>query len=193
MAARHIPGQGKSSWDLIDKDRFLESLALRRGAVVLDLGCGRGSYSRALAECVTPTGRVHALDIWDEGIEKLREEADSEGLSHVIAHVADLRGRLPIDGGTIDLCLLGTVLHDLVEDGSAPGVLDEVARVLARRGRVAIVEFKKAEPPPGPPVDVRLSPSEVEALVRPHGLWNEAYVDLGPHNYLLTFRRGRTL
>jgi ubiquinone/menaquinone biosynthesis C-methylase UbiE len=193
MTAERIPGQGKSSWDLIDQERFLESLALRRGAVVLDLGCGRGSYSRALAEQVTSTGRVHALDIWDEGVEKLREEADAAGLSHVIAHVADLRERLPIDGGTIDLCLLGTVLHDLVENGSAPVVLDEVARVLARQGRVAIVEFKKAEPPPGPPRAIRMSPSEVEALVRPHGLWNEAYVDLGEHNYLLTFRRGRTL
>lgn len=193
MTAERIPGQGKSSWDLIDKARFLESLALRSGAVVLDLGCGRGYYARALAENISSTGRVHAIDIWPEGVEQLREEADAAGLSHVIGHVADLRERLPIDGGTIDLCLLGTVLHDLVESGVAPAVLDEVARVLARRGRLAIVEFKKADGPPGPPKEIRLGPSEVEALVRPHGLWNEAYVDLGPHNYLLTFRRGRTL
>ena len=48
--------QGKNGLELIDK------LALRRGSVVLDLGCGTGYLSSVLAERVGPEGRVVGVD-----------------------------------------------------------------------------------------------------------------------------------
>ena len=48
--------QGENGLELIDK------LALRRGSVVLDLGCGTGYLSSVLAERVGPEGRVVGVD-----------------------------------------------------------------------------------------------------------------------------------
>ena len=48
--------QGKNGVELIDK------LALRKGNVVLDLGCGTGYLSSVLAERVGPLGRVVGVD-----------------------------------------------------------------------------------------------------------------------------------
>jgi SAM-dependent methyltransferase len=44
-------------------DRLLEYAAPRHGAAVMDVGCGGGLTSKALAEAVGPTGTVVGLDI----------------------------------------------------------------------------------------------------------------------------------
>ena len=41
---------------------FIDKLSLRKGSVVLDLGCGTGYFSSILAERVGPQGRVIGVD-----------------------------------------------------------------------------------------------------------------------------------
>ena len=82
---------------------------------------------------------------------------------------------------------MATVLHDLVEAGTAAGALAELARVIKPGGRLAIVEFDKIDGPPGPPRHIRLDAAEVEALVAPYGFARQRTVKLGPYNYLMTF------
>ena len=84
---------------------------------------------------------------------------------------------------------MATVLHDLVEAGTAAGALAELARVIKPGGRLAIVEFDKIDGPPGPPRHIRLDPAEVEALVAPYGFARQQTVKLGPYNYLMTFSK----
>jgi ubiquinone/menaquinone biosynthesis C-methylase UbiE len=84
---------------------------------------------------------------------------------------------------------MATVLHDLVEAGTAAGALAELARVLKLGGLLAIVEFEKIDGPPGPPRHIRLEAGEVEALVAPYGFARQRTVKLGPYNYLITFSK----
>ena len=84
---------------------------------------------------------------------------------------------------------MATVLHDLVEAGTATGALAELTRVLKPGGLLAIVEFDKIDGPPGPPRHIRLDPAEVEALVAPYGFARQRTVKLGPYNYLITFMK----
>lgn len=82
---------------------------------------------------------------------------------------------------------MSTVLHDLVGDGTHETALRETRRVLKPEGRLAVVEFKKLAGSPGPPVEVRLSPQEVEALLRPHAFEVVRTLDVGPYHYLSMF------
>ena len=68
-------GAGKSSFGLIDTAKFFQALELKKGVTFLDVACGRGNYSMAAAEIIGPNGRVFALDLWEEGILSLRNEA----------------------------------------------------------------------------------------------------------------------
>lgn len=43
--------------------QVLEALQLRRGERVLEVGCGGGFLAAEVAQCVGPTGEVHAIDI----------------------------------------------------------------------------------------------------------------------------------
>ena len=51
---------GKSSFDLIDQERFWKYLTLQPGITVMDLGCGTGRYALPLAQGLGAEGN-HAL------------------------------------------------------------------------------------------------------------------------------------
>jgi len=180
-------GAGKSSFELIEAAKLFQVLALKPWFTVLDMGCGPGTYSMAMAKIIGDGGRVHAVDLWAEGIERLKERVERRGLKNVWPMVADVSRALPLSGESMDLILMATVLHDLKEAGVQDGALAEARRLLKRHGTFAVVEFKKMPGPPGPPISIRLSPDDVAALVEPFGFARTGLHDVGPYNYLMTF------
>ena len=180
-------GAGKSSFELIEAGKLFQALALKPWFTVLDMGCGTGTYSIAMAKIIGDGGRVHAADLWEEGIEQLRERVERRGLKNVKSIVADVSRALPLPGEEFDLILMATVLHDLKEAGVQDGALAEARRLLKRHGIFAVVEFKKIPGPPGPPVSIRLSPDDVTALVEPFGFARTGLHEIGPYNYLILF------
>ena len=182
-------GAGKSSFDLGDAGRVFALMGLRPGMTLLDVGCGRGLYALAAARTVGAAGAVLALDAWEEGLSALKDEAAARGLSNICAVHANAGSALPLPGSSVDAALLATVLHDLAAEGVAVPALSELARVLRPGGVLAVVEFKKIEGPPGPPIAIRLTPEEVLALARSAGLAEANREDLGGPFYVMTFRR----
>ena len=180
---------GKSSFDLIDAAVFYRELDLKQGITFLDLACGRGAYCLKASQLVGSAGTVYAVDLWQEGIEQLRASAVAENALNIKAFVSDAGRHIPLDDQVVDVCLMATVLHDFVEDHIATAVLQEVVRVLKTGGRLAIVEFKKIDGPPGPPLHIRLSPEEVGEMLAPHGFSELRRVDVGPYNYLMVFNK----
>jgi ubiquinone/menaquinone biosynthesis C-methylase UbiE len=182
------PGAGKSSYDLIDPDALWAEIDLPEGITFLDLGCGQGNYALAAADRIGPAGTVYAVDLWDEGIATLRERAAREGRTNLKCLVAGA-DQVPLDNLSVDVGFMATVLHDLVEAGTAAGARAEAARIIKPGGRLTIVEFDKIDGPPGPPRHIRLDAGEVEALVAPYGFRRQKIARLGPYNYLMTFRK----
>jgi len=180
-------GAGKSSFELIESGKLFQVLALRPWFTVLDMGCGTGTYSLAMAKIIGDGGRIHAVDLWAEGIERLKERVERRGLKNVRPLVADVSRALPLSGESMDLILMATALHDLKEAGVQDGALAEARRLLKRHGTFAVMEFKKVPGPPGPPISIRLSPDDVTALVEPFGFARTGLHDVGPYNYLMTF------
>jgi ubiquinone/menaquinone biosynthesis C-methylase UbiE len=185
----HPVAAGKSSFDLIDPELVFSAMQLQPDTVLLDLACGIGNYSVAAAAFIGPAGAIHAFDLWPEGITTLRERAQLLGLTQLRSAVADVGGPLPLPEGSVDVALLATVLHDLVQEGAGEGALREAARLLRPGGRLVVIEFEKVDSRPGPPAAVRLSPGQVEALVAPFGFAREGLRTVGDPLYLLSFTR----
>lgn len=178
---------GKSSFDLIDFATFLSTVDLNGKIVFLDVACGIGNYAIEIARQIQETGIVHAFDLWEEGIAKLKLKAGSLGLENIDAAVCDVSRKIPLGDHSVDICLMATVLHDLIEDGTHHATLKEIARVLKPAGQLAVVEFKKMPGPPGPPEKVRLSPEVLLRVLEPLGFECRDTIDLGAVTYLSLF------
>ncbi|MHB8770127.1 MAG: class I SAM-dependent methyltransferase [Syntrophales bacterium] len=180
---------GKSSFELVDVEKVFAELALKPGTSFLDVACGRGAYSLEASQHVGPQGHVFAVDLWEEGIAALKEELAGRGIRNASAHVADVSRHIPVADRSIDSCLLATVLHDLITIRKAEGTLREIQRVMKEGGTLAVVEFKKIEGPPGPPIAIRITSEELIRICRPFGLAPVKTQDVGPYNYLSLFTR----
>lgn len=178
---------GKSSFDLIDCEKLLAELPLKEGITLLDVACGAGNYSLTLSKYIGDRGTIYAVDLWQEGINALQEQIIAQGTKNIQANVADVSKKIPVEDNSIDVCLMATVLHDLIQDKTDTGTLKEVQRALKPGGTLAIIEFKKINGRPGPPIEIRLSPDELKIFLEPHGFQVVKTLDIGPYNYLSLF------
>jgi ubiquinone/menaquinone biosynthesis C-methylase UbiE len=179
-------GAGKSSFELVNVDHVFQSMSLTPSTVFLDLGCGEGNYSLAVAKLMGPQAVVYAVDAWQEGLEELKKRAVAMGLLNITTIHANLNEHIPLEDATVDVCFIATVLHDLLRESTGETALTEIARVLKPVGQLYIVEFKKIEDGPGPPIGVRLSPEETENIITSFGFVKDQITEVGPFHYLLT-------
>lgn len=180
-------GAGKSSFELIDPKKLAEILSLKSGSVVLDLACGKGAYSIFLSRIVGNEGLLYAVDLWKDGLLLLEEQLEKQSITDIMPLLADTTEQIDIDDYSVDLCLMATVLHDFEEANQTDSVLRKIKTLLRPGGCLAVIEFKKIEGPPGPPIGIRLSEDEVEKMVTEYAFTKTKVADIGDYNYLMTF------
>ncbi|HEU16953.1 MAG TPA: class I SAM-dependent methyltransferase [Nitrososphaeria archaeon] len=182
----HGHGIGRRWRGALDPMSILERAGLEPGKSLLDLGSGDGRFS---LPAVSIASRVHAVDISEEAIRSLREEASRRGLSSITASVADVSGDLEFNE-EFDIVLLANVLHGFVHSGSADVVLENARRALKPGGRLLVVEFRPdVGSPPGPPSSMRISPGELSTLASRHGFDMVDRFEAGPFHYAAVFRK----
>lgn len=111
---------------------------IKRGDIVLDIGCGTGVFSIPMAKMVGESGFVIAVDLQDEMLQILRKKAIKEGLeSRIVAHKSD-PDRIGITD-RVDFALAFYMVHEVP---NALKFLKEVASMLKPKGKLLIVEPK---------------------------------------------------
>ncbi|MCU0845736.1 MAG: class I SAM-dependent methyltransferase [Spirochaetes bacterium] len=166
--------------ELLPPSRVLADMGLSAGHAFLDIGAGIGYFSLPALEIVGPGGRVAATDVSAEMLEELKRRAGSASPNIEFLHCPSTR--LPLPDGEIDMALMAFVLHE-VEDRA--GLLAEILRVLKKGGRLAVIEWKMKEPPPGPPPAERIAPDETAGLCEKAGLAPVRREEVNAHHYLV--------
>ena len=119
-----------------------ESLQLRPGDRVLDLGCGAGTDSLVAAQMVAPDGKVTGIDMTPEMLAKARAAAREMGAENVEFVEGEIE-QLPFPDETFDVIVSNGVI-DLVPDKDA--VFSEIWRVLRAGGRLQIADVTIRRP-----------------------------------------------
>jgi len=103
-----------------------------QGQLILDAGCGPGTYGIMLAK---EGNKVIGVEISPQATEVARERANEKGVIFLPV-VGDLE-RLPFKDNSFDICFCGWVLHHFPDIGTA---VAELKRVLKLGGKIALAE-----------------------------------------------------
>src|SRR5262245_29419651 len=118
-------------------EAFLDRLAIRPGARVLDLGCGPGLLVESFRRRVGPEGRVDALDESPVWMAHLRARSAASGwrnVSLIHAHIEDA----PLEAGAYDLVFARWVLEFLPKPAEK---ITRLARALKSGGVLALEDY----------------------------------------------------
>jgi ubiquinone/menaquinone biosynthesis C-methylase UbiE len=179
---------GMSSKEFLNAERVIQEISLKNGDKFLDVGCGEGRFSIAVSKLIGNKGRVYALDSYEKSIAALKEQIQREHITNIEAIVADVTQKLPLPDAIIDVCLMANVMHGFLDNGEVPAVMTEAARVMKTGSTLVVVEFKKIDGPPGPPVSIRMTPEELEDLISGYGFKKNRVVEVGQFHYAAMFR-----
>ncbi len=180
---------GKSSRDILNPEKVLREIGLKKGNTFLDAGCGEGHFSIAASEIVGDEGRIYAVDIYGESIVTLKKEISKKNISNIEALTADITSNIPVESGSIDVCLMANMLHGFVANKEVEDSLREITRVLKAGGTLAVIDFKKISNTPGPPLSIRMTPEEVEAVITRYDCKKEQVIEVGPYHYAVVFSK----
>ena len=108
--------------------RQIECLGIARDALTLEVGCGNGSISAWLAECVAPDGRAVALDL-DLSLIEQRAPGLELRQGDIVAG--------PVDPGGFDLVTARAVLHHVTDVDMA---IANLAASLRAGGSILLIE-----------------------------------------------------
>jgi len=107
---------------------------LEKGATVADIGCGKGSSTRLMAQSF-PNSRFFGFDYHDKSIEGARASAQREGLGDRTTFSVSSAKEIP--GKGYDFVTVFDCLHDM---GDPVGAASHIRRIIADNGTWMIVE-----------------------------------------------------
>jgi SAM-dependent methyltransferase len=149
-------------------------LGLGPGDTVLDVACGPGNFSREFARTVGPEGLVVGIDASPTMLARGAEELGRSGPGNLALIRGDATS-LPCRDATFDAACCFAALHLFAEPFAA---LDEMRRVLAPGGRIAIMTSVRRQLTPRPLKPVLQSasggmrvfePDEITSALRERG------------------------
>jgi SAM-dependent methyltransferase len=172
-----------------DPAATVRALGINTGMTALDLCCGDGYFTAAIARQIG-TGRVVGFDLDPDMLEQAKTACGKEGNCTWIA--GDARDISRLVGERVDYVLIANTFHG-VSDQMA--LVREVAAILKPGGRFAIVNWYPLPreqttvlgQPRGPRTEVRMSPEQVRAVVEPEGFKLNRIVELPPYHYAAIF------
>lgn len=113
----------------VEPKKEIRKLDLKGGQIILDYGCGIGSYTIPAAKLVGEKGKVYALDKQPSAIKTVQEKAKKEKLENIETILSNENINLPDE--SVDIVLLYGVLPSLKDPIR---ILKELYRILKPEG-----------------------------------------------------------
>ena len=127
--SKYYPYRSKSEY-------ILKELDLKSGDVVVDVGAGDGWWSERFAKAVGESGAVHAAEVSDKMVEKMKKKyADTTQIKPRLIE-SDSTG---LPENSCDVAFLSQTYHHLNKDGHV-AYLKHLHKVLKPTGRILIIE-----------------------------------------------------
>lgn len=163
----------------LDPQKVLNQLKLREDMIAADFGSGSGGWAIPLVK-ILKEGRVYAIDILEEPLSALKSKMRLEkilNIETIRSNIEDLNGSRLYDK-SVDLVLMTNLLFE-IEDKKQ--VILEAKRILRKRGKILVVDWRKDAP--FGPKEARVSPEEVKKIAENLNLKIEKEFEAGLYHW----------
>ena len=168
-------------------DEVIAALNIKPGERIADVGCGPGYFTLPLAEAVGPAGKVWAVDIQAEMLDRLREHIAERGVSNIEPQlVPENDPRLP--PGQVDTVFIVNTYHHF---SYRPVYVSKLRRALAPGGRIVILDFipkSREQRGFGPRLEMQLDRATIDSEMAASGLQPTAVHRFLPEQYFVEYR-----
>jgi arsenite methyltransferase len=130
-------GFNRDQWQ--QRDRVIESLQIRPGDRIADIGSGSGYFVFALAKAVGPEGKVYAVDVDPAMNALVAERAKKERTGNVEVILAKPDDPILPSAG-VDVIFSSNTYHHI---DNRISYFANVRKYLRPNGRIAIIEFDR--------------------------------------------------
>lgn len=172
--------------DVLDKMKINKEIE-----VLLDIGCGYGTFLISMAERVK---RAIGIDIDDNMIQICKDKIIKNHIKNIDLLNGDIStiktlNELEKYHYTADYISLFNILH--CEEPKE--LLENVSSLLKDNGKVGVIHWKYEDTPRGPAMDIRPTPEMIIDWAGKTGFKLEKKVDLPPYHYGLIFSKKSSL
>lgn len=167
--------------------RNIDLLGIRPGQVVVDFGSGSGAYVLGIAERLNGMGHVYAVDVQQDLLRRVKNEAHKRHLHNVETIWSDVEtpNGSKIADAHADLVLISNLLFQ-VEAKSA--VFAEAKRILNPAGTLVVIDWSDSFAGMGPIKKDVVKKEKAIELAEKEGFDLREEFDAGAHHYGLIFR-----
>jgi ubiquinone/menaquinone biosynthesis C-methylase UbiE len=171
-----------------DPENNIKQFGLTPGMQVADFGSGSGFYSLAAARAVAPSGRVLAIDIQKDLLDKLKNGVRQSHLNNVDVIWGDLEhlGGTKLRENSLDAVLACNLFFQIKNKDS---LCLEIKRVLRPNARVLVVDWAGSFGNLGPVESDIVSKMQMTTLFQDHGFKLDREISAGAEHYGLVFRK----
>ena len=188
----HVMGHEAAGWlerpereQEEEPTKLLNSLKLKPGDVVADIGAGSGYLTFRIAERIGPKGKVLAIDVQPEMLALIRQKMKARQQSNIEPILGtETDPKLP--GGTVDLILMVDVYHEFAYPWE---MTQAMVRSLKPDGRLVFVEYRLEDPKVWIKLVHKMAEKQVLKEMAPHLVrWVET-LDTLPSQHVIIFKK----
>ena len=136
--AERLELRAQAADEVAARNEYIRILGVHTGEQVLEIGCGSGAVTRALAKHIAPNGKVVGLDASGALLPIARRLANEAGLGNLIEFRHGDCRNLPFRDNSFDVVLTVTTLSHVPNVDRA---LQEIVRVTRPGGRLGIFDL----------------------------------------------------
>lgn len=171
-----------------DPQHNIDQLGLSDGLVVADLGAGSGFYTLAAAKAVAPRGKVYAVDVQKDLLERLKKEGQRQHIGNIDVLAGDLEhlGGSKVREASVDVAIASNILF-MLDDKKT--FLTEAKRILKPHGRLLLIDWAASFSQMGPHADHVIYKDDAVKLGLGVGFELDREINAGAHHYGIIFRK----